>query len=80
MKDSLLHAHHVVVKTSNLVISRRVMQSTARICPKIRAAGAARLSMLFFIIVLRRCCCRRRRKILSSLISMATATTMAQNN
>ena len=46
MKDSLLHAY-VVVKTSNLVISRRRYAEGANILAKIRAARAARLFMLF---------------------------------
>ena len=46
MKDSLLHTY-VVVKTSNLVIHVVVMQRTANILAKIRAARAARLFMLF---------------------------------
>ena len=38
----------VVLKTSNLVISCRCCEESAKICFKIRAARAARLFFLFF--------------------------------
>ena len=46
MKDSQLHAH-VVVKTSNLVVSRPRYAEDLKIFAKIRAARAARLFMIF---------------------------------
>ena len=46
MKDSQLHAH-VVVKTSNLVVSRPRYAEISKIFAKIRAARAARFFMIF---------------------------------
>ena len=46
MKDSQLHAH-VVVKTPNLVVSRRRYAEDLKMFAKIRAVRAARLFMIF---------------------------------
>ena len=50
MNDSQLHAH-VVVKTSNLVVSRRRYAEDLKIFAKIRAARAARLFMIFYPMI-----------------------------
>ena len=73
MKDSQSHAH-VVVKTSNLVISRcRYAEDLQNNCWNPCGTCSTIIYDLLTndIIVLWRCCCRRRRRFLSSLMSLS---------
>ena len=70
MKDSHLHAH-VVVKTSNLVVSRRrYAEDLKNICYNPCGTCSTIIYDLLTndIILLWRCCCRCRRRFLNSLI------------
>ena len=72
MKDSQLHTH-VVVKSSNLVISRcRYAEDLQNICYYRCGTCSTIIYDLLSndIIVLWRCCCRRHRRFLSSLMSL----------
>ena len=74
MKDSQLHAH-VVVKTSNLVISRRrYAEDLKNICSNPCGTCSTIIYDLLtndIIVLWRGCCCRRRRRFLSSLMKVA---------